>query len=165
MGQVGAGRDRMALQVDDADPGILTGEREHFSITANFHNHSASDGDGLMGGKVIVVDVSPQKDLAIDSEFRQTPSAWNLVWNRINPLAKRISIPGVLAIIMRTMLLTSVHNSKLVMKNADLYIRPSVDVFGIFEWRSLDEIVDAGYRHAQKEIAAWKTREAANPAG
>jgi len=119
----------------------------------------------LMGGKVIVVDVSPQKDLAIDPEFRQTPSAWNLVWNRINPLAKRISIPGVLAIIMRTMLLTSVHNSILVMKNADLYIRPSVDAFGMFEWRSLDEIVDAGYRHAQKEIAAWKTRDAANPAG
>ena len=119
----------------------------------------------LMGGKVIVVDVSPQKDLAIDPEFRQTPSAWSLAWNRINPLAKRISIPGVLAIIMRTMLLTSVHNSKLVMKNADLYIRPSVDAFGIFEWRSLDAIVDAGYRHAQKEIAAWKTREAANPAG
>ncbi|MBI3895677.1 MAG: cyclic nucleotide-binding domain-containing protein [Acidobacteria bacterium] len=111
-----------------------------------------------VGGKVIAVDVSPQKDLAIDPQYQQTPSSASLLWNRVNPLSKPIHIPSILAIMMRTMMLTSAYNSKLAMQNADIYIRPAVDQFGIFEWRSLDKIVEAGYCRAQEELAAWQKR-------
>ncbi len=114
----------------------------------------------LLGGTVIAVDVSPQKDLAIDPRYRETPSGWRILWSRMNPFAESIHVPNLLAIMMRTMMLSSVHNSQEVMKHVDLYIRPPIDQFGIFEWRSIDKIVDAGYRFAQKKVEEWKKENA-----
>ena len=110
----------------------------------------------LSGGKVIAVDVSPQRDLVVDPNCRELPSSWRILWSRINPWAEPLNVPTILAIIMRTLMLSSVHSSHLVMKHVDLAIRPPVDSFGIFDWHLLDKIVDAGYQCARKELEDWQ---------
>jgi predicted acylesterase/phospholipase RssA len=117
----------------------------------------------ISGGMVIAVDVSPQKDLAVDPDYREMPSSWRVLWSRINPLADRVDVPNVLAVMMRTLMLNSVHNSRQVMKHVDLYIRPPVEPFGIFDWHQLDKIVDAGYQFARKKLAEWKAGQGAEP--
>jgi predicted acylesterase/phospholipase RssA len=117
----------------------------------------------LSGGTVIAVDVSPQKDLAVDPGYREIPSSGQILWSRINPLAAPVNVPNILAVMMRTLMLSSVHNSHLVMKHVDLYIRPPVDPFGIFDWHLLDKIVDTGYQFAQKKLAEWKAGQVAEP--
>jgi len=110
----------------------------------------------LSGGKVIAVDVSPQRDLAVDPTCRELPSSWKILWSRINPFADPVNVPSILDVIMRTLMLSSVHSTHLVMKHVDLYIRPPLDSFGIFDWQQIDKIVDVGYQCARKKIEEWK---------
>ena len=117
----------------------------------------------LYGGKVIVVDVSAQKDLSIDTRLTKAPSPWRILWSRINPFASRIDVPNILAIMMRTMLIGSLHNTKMVARDADLYVRPPIEKYGMFEWGALDKIVDAGYQFGMEKIREWQ--EAQRTAG
>lgn len=110
----------------------------------------------MEGGTVIAVDVNPQKDLSVDPQWQETPSASRIVRSRVNPLEKPIKVPGLLTVLMRSMLLSSVHTSQEVSRRVDLYLRPPVDEFEIFEWHSLEKIADAGYRFARAKIEEWQ---------
>ena len=105
----------------------------------------------ISGGTVIVVDVSSQKDLSVDPAILRPPSAWKILWSRINPFARAIDVPNIMAIMMRTMMIGSMHNTRVVAKNADLYIRPPVEEYGLFEWKSMNRIVDAGFEFGIEE--------------
>ena len=118
----------------------------------------------LSGGKVIAVDVSPQRDLAVDPTCRELPSSWKILWSRINPFMDTVKVPSILAVIMRTLMLSSVHSTHLVRKHVDLYICPPLDSFGIFDWQQIDKIVDAGYQCAVKKLEEWKAGQAAETA-
>jgi NTE family protein len=110
----------------------------------------------LSGGKVIAVDVSPQKDLEVDVNYLELPSAWQILWSRINPLKSPLKVPSVLDVIMRTLMLSSAHRTNAVMKYVDLYLAPPIDQFGLFDWNQIDTIVEAGYQYARKKIENWK---------
>jgi predicted acylesterase/phospholipase RssA/CRP-like cAMP-binding protein len=104
----------------------------------------------LAGGKVIAVDVTPEKDLAVSGEYPEAASGWSFFLNR-----KRNELPSILAIIMRTVMLSSAHQRAAVGRDIDLAIRPPIARFGMFEWERLDEIVQAGYVTARAAIAGW----------
>ncbi len=110
----------------------------------------------ICGGSVIVVDVSAQKDLSIDPQVVRAPSPWRILWSRINPLASPIDAPGILSIMMRTIMIGSLHSSKMVAQQADLYIRPPVERHGMFDWKSIDQIVETGYQFALDKIGEWQ---------
>lgn len=110
----------------------------------------------ICGGTVIVVDVGAQKDLSIDPHVVKAPSPWKILWSRINPLGRAIDAPGILSIMMRTIMIGSLHNSNRMAQHADLYIRPAVDRHGMFDWKSIDEIVQSGYESALAAIGEWK---------
>jgi predicted acylesterase/phospholipase RssA len=109
----------------------------------------------ICGGKVIVVDVSPQKDLTVDPSMLLAPSSSEVIWSKINPLKETIDVPNVLAIMMRTVMLSSTQTSQDIAKKVDLYVRPPIDGFGIFEWKSLDKLAEAGYEFGRKKLAEW----------
>jgi NTE family protein/lysophospholipid hydrolase len=113
----------------------------------------------LCGGSVIVVDVSPQKDLSVDPAFGKAPSSWQVIGSRLNPFARSIKVPSVLAIMTRTLVLSSKYRTNQVKAGADLYIRPPVDGFGLFEWKSLDALADAGFRQGMEALRAWREAE------
>jgi NTE family protein/lysophospholipid hydrolase len=109
----------------------------------------------VCGGTVIAVDVSPKVDLAVDMSYTELPSAWEILRSRM-PGSTPLKIPNIFALMMRTLMLSSADKSNSVMREVDLYIRPAVDAFAIFEWASMEKIVDAGYQTARKQLEEWQ---------
>ncbi len=109
----------------------------------------------ICGGPVIAVDVSPQKDLAIDPHMIHAPSSWKILWNNVNPAAERMHLPNLLALMMRTTMLGSTSKSQEVAREVDLYLRPPIDGFGIFEWKSLEKLAQAGYEFGITKLEEW----------
>lgn len=107
------------------------------------------------GGSVIAVDVSPKKEVTINLE--EIPSSWDILWSRISPFKKSIKIPTIFDILMRTTMLSSIHKMEEMKTDADLYLHPEVDQFGLLEFRAIDEIVEIGYQHTKKKIEKWKS--------
>ncbi len=110
----------------------------------------------ICGGSVIVVDVSAQKDLSVDPHTARPPSPWRILWSRINPLSSPIDAPSIISIMMRTIMIGSLHSSKMVAQHADLYIRPPVERHGMFDWKSINQIVETGYRYALGKVQEWQ---------
>lgn len=100
-------------------------------------------------GKVIAVDVSPAKDLAIASPYPPAASGWRLLWGR-----RKSHLPGIGAILMRAVLLSSSRHQASIARDVDLFLHPRVEGFGMFEWPSLDAIVDAGRACAREALAS-----------
>jgi NTE family protein len=108
----------------------------------------------ISGGTVIVVDVSPQKDLSVDPAIQRAPSSWKIIASRM-PLREKIHVPNLLDIMMRTVMLSSTQNSQEVAKGVDLYLRPPIDQFTLFEWKSLEKLATAGYEFARIKLQEW----------
>ena len=102
------------------------------------------------GGKVIAVDVTPEKDLAVSEPYPEAASGWRFLLNR-----KRVEMPSILAIMMRTAMLSSAHHRERVSHDIDLLVAPQIARFGMFEWHRLDEIAQAGYDAARPALARW----------
>lgn len=101
----------------------------------------------LHGGRVIAVDVTPEKDLAVSGPYPEAASGWRLLLER-----KSTNLPSILAIMMRTVMLSSAHHLRRVSGSFDLYIHPPMERFGMFDWHSLDPIVESGYRAAREAL-------------
>ena len=119
----------------------------------------------ICGGMVIVVDVSPQKDLTVDSMTERAPTSWEILASRVNPLQETIMVPNVLAIMMRTVMLSSTQTSHEIARDVDLYLRPPIDKFSLFEWKSLEKLADVGYEFARIKLRDWWQQRAASAAG
>jgi predicted acylesterase/phospholipase RssA/CRP-like cAMP-binding protein len=110
----------------------------------------------ICSGDIIAVDVSPQSEATTAGNLAELPSVPQILLSRLNPLKSPLQFPGILAIIARTATLSSVHQTNAVMKEVDLYIRPGLDGFGVFDWHSMDAIVEAGYRSAMTRLDDWR---------
>ncbi len=99
------------------------------------------------GGTVIAVNVTPDKDLAVSGPYPEAISGWKLLLNR-----KRLRVPGILAIMMRTTMLASTHQRDRVAADIDLLLNPAVEQFGMFDWDKLEAIAQAGYDCARAAL-------------
>lgn len=99
------------------------------------------------GGTVIAVNVTPDKDLAVSGPYPEAISGWKLLLNR-----KRLKLPGILAIMMRTTMLASTHQRDRVAADIDLLLSPAVERFGMFDWHELDAIAKVGYECARAAL-------------
>ena len=111
-------------------------------------------------GRIIAVDVSPIDDVRADPVYKICPSAWHFLANRINPFAERIKIPSIYQILTRCAALTSVQQTDALRAQADLYIHPPTEPFGIFAWNQVRELSEVGYRSAITALADWTGRGA-----
>jgi NTE family protein/lysophospholipid hydrolase len=106
------------------------------------------------GGPVIAVDVSPEEDVGMrEPGF---PSPWRLLWNRLLPAQKRIAVPGIIDILMRTTMLASAARTAQVKRSVDLYLRPPTDGFGMLEFERMEALVECGYRYTLEAAAGWR---------
>ena len=108
-------------------------------------------------GVVIAHDVSPTRELHVERTLDVAPNGPMSLWRQMRRRAA--PVPTVMAIMARTAILGSVHASHEVRRRADLYLHPPIEQYGIFEWRSMERLVEIGYEHARREIAAWRGRE------
>ncbi|SHL41081.1 NTE family protein [Desulfatibacillum alkenivorans DSM 16219] len=108
------------------------------------------------GGFIMLVDVSPDEDLQMPEGLDGIPSTRSLLWSRINPRKKKIQVPGILDIMMRTILLSSIHQSGKIKKEVDHFFYPPTEGFGLLDFKLLDKIFQAGYEYAVQELQGWK---------
>jgi NTE family protein/lysophospholipid hydrolase len=106
------------------------------------------------GGPVIAVDVSVEEEVHIGAGG--FPSPWKIFWSRVLPFMTKITVPGMLDILMRTTLLASANRTTQVKNSVDLYLRPPVDDVGMLEFEKMSDLVDAGYRCTLKQAAGWR---------
>jgi len=110
------------------------------------------------GGPVIAVDVSGTDELTADLEIGPSLSGWKILRNKINPFAKKLQIPNVFIILLRTAMLRSINSASLSRAAADFYIHPPIEPFSLMEFKSFEKIMEVGYESTKKEIEVWKDR-------
>ena len=137
-------------------PGIMKPVLEKNSLLVDgalFNNVPADIMKELCGGVVIMVNVSPAEDLKVPDQYKEIPSDMEILWSRLNPFKQKIAFPGILDIMMRTIMVGSANKENQAKKAADFDFHPPVSHFGLLEFEAIDEIIDAGYRYAKGKIS------------
>jgi predicted acylesterase/phospholipase RssA len=101
-------------------------------------------------GAVLAVDVSEQLEFKSTLKESYAVSGWKLLWQKLNPFVEPLDLPNMLNILYRTTTVGSIGTLETARREADYCLSPPVQQFGVFEWRSVDTIVDIGYRYAQR---------------
>ena len=108
------------------------------------------------GGPVIVVNVSPTKELTVDPGYRELPSPWRILWSRINPFRETIDVPSIKSMLMRTLTVGGHRKMLEIEQFADYYLSPPLSNFRLDEYARIEEIIEVGYRYAKDQIAKWE---------
>lgn len=104
-------------------------------------------------GSVIAIDVASHATLRYASKYElQSPSGFEILWNRINPFGTRESLPNMLDILYRAATLSSDLLCRQSRQMADLLLLPPVKQFKVTDFERFDEIVDIGYRHTMEVL-------------
>jgi NTE family protein/lysophospholipid hydrolase len=108
----------------------------------------------LCSGTVIAINVSPEKDLKL--EYERFPSPWRVLWNRIIPFKRPLSVPNIFDLLMRTTMVGSIYKTHAVKVHADLYLQPPLNQFKLLDFKSFDQIVDVGYEYAKQKLMDFR---------
>jgi predicted acylesterase/phospholipase RssA/CRP-like cAMP-binding protein len=111
----------------------------------------------LCQGFALAVDVSEQLEFKSKLTESYTLSGWKLLWQRLNPFSERPDIPNILNILYRTTTVGSIRCIESAKNEADLYLNPPVSKFGVFDWSSIDKIIDAGYQDTLRRLEQCDT--------
>lgn len=114
----------------------------------------------LSQGIVIAVDVAARVDLTTSIHSNPILSGWPLLWSWLNPFAERVSVPNIFNILTRATMLNTLSKTETIKSQADIYIHPSTEKIGIFDWKSIDKTVEIGYRCAVECIEEWQRNRA-----
>jgi len=79
-------------------------------------------------------------------------SGWGPFARRLNPVGKGSGMPGIVDLLLRATETGNVLSSKRLEQQADIVLHPDVAEFGLLAFDRLDEIIEAGYRYAIKEL-------------
>lgn len=108
------------------------------------------------GGRIIAIDVNKREDLLYNSDSLGGLSGWHLLWNRINPLATTVNMPGLIQILTRSSMIGGLAQQKRMHTGfADLYLQPPVTDFPLMGYAQAQAIADAGYHYAIQRLANW----------
>jgi NTE family protein/lysophospholipid hydrolase len=107
-------------------------------------------------GQIIAVDVSMEQAMLPDYRFGPSLSGWNVLLGRFMRPERRLSAPSFVDILMRVLEISAVSSRYANSGYANLLLRPPVEHFGTLAFGAYDEIVEAGYRSAQEQLAAWR---------
>ncbi|MBN1418272.1 MAG: cyclic nucleotide-binding domain-containing protein [Planctomycetes bacterium] len=102
------------------------------------------------GGPVLVVEVSRETEWTMD--LREFPSPWRTLASRFLPRGKREKVPGILSILLRTIVVGSDHRAREVKADADLCFQPPIQNYGVLEFDRFREIAQTGYAYAKRMI-------------
>lgn len=129
-----------------AQPAILGGEA---MIDGGVLNNLP--GDVLrdrFGGTLVAVNVSPKEERRF--AMQAFPSPWSAALRMLG--ATPVEAPTIVDIMTRAVTLTSARRARHVARDADVYLSPPIDDFGMLQFERLEEIVEVGYRHAIEEL-------------
>ena len=110
----------------------------------------------LPGGHVIAVKVSNEQPIGSNYRFGPSLSGWEVLLAPLRRPERRVSAPSFFDVLMRVLEISAVDSGLTNLAFADLVIRPPVERFGTLAFSAYDQIVEAGYRAAQAQLATWQ---------
>jgi NTE family protein/lysophospholipid hydrolase len=116
------------------------------------------------GGKVLAMSISAAGALESSSAFGEHVSGWGLLGRRLNPFRARSESPNIASILLCSTLVNSAQAQELLEREADLCVHVTPPPIGLFDYQSLDTMVEAGYQAAMKQLEAWPGSTAGSPA-
>lgn len=168
-----AGSARRAIRATTAIPGIFTpllfdgdvvvdgGLLDNFPLTL------AREFLGG-GGKLIGVLASPlNENIPFYNITDEYVSGWRILFNRLNPMAKRLELPSMPGLVMRSIESFNVLRIKTALQSAkeDLIIQLETSKLNAMDFSGFHNFVEVGYRLAKPEIEAWVTATGPAPVG
>jgi NTE family protein len=109
----------------------------------------------ICGGRVIVVDVSPRRELRAELNDRYVLSGWEALMRR--PRAgSTTGHPNIFNIVMRAAMLKSVLDADVMKRQVDLYLQPPVTHVDMFNWGAIESTADIGYRYTMEQLEAGR---------
>jgi predicted acylesterase/phospholipase RssA/CRP-like cAMP-binding protein len=152
---------RASVAVPGAIPPVVL-QNGDLLVDGGILNNLPADVVGTLAqGSVIAVDVCARTDLSTNVGARSSFSGWKLLWGRLNPFAKRVSVPNIFNVLTRATMLNTLSKIDTVKLQADLYIHVPTDEIGLFDWKSIDRAVEIGYRFAIEQLEQWKKEQTA----
>lgn len=109
-------------------------------------------------GPVVAVNLSAPGEREDPYAFGPWVSGWRVAWSRINPFSPAVRAPSILATMLRTTEVGSIHRmrSEQVLTLADVIINPDVQRFRRLDFRNHEELVRIGYESAVETLREWK---------
>lgn len=104
-------------------------------------------------GRIIAVDVSSRRTYTV--EYDELPSPWSVLTSGLIPGKSKHKVPGVISVLMKSAEIGTAGKMREIAAMADLLLRPPVDMFGLTDIKSFDQIVEAGYAHASENLEKW----------
>ncbi|MBI9083093.1 MAG: cyclic nucleotide-binding domain-containing protein [Desulfobacterales bacterium] len=101
-------------------------------------------------GRVIAIDVGASGKFAVGCDTY--PSPWSILMGNLVPFMKKVSVPTIADIMMRTNFLGSIKESQSAKNDSDLYLQPPVEDFNVLEFKAFDQIVQIGYEYTAKRL-------------
>ncbi len=94
--------------------------------------------------------VAADLDLKIEREldYTEVPSPWRVLAGRFLPGMKRIPVPGLMNVVMKSTMIAGMERAGRTRETVDLYLSPQVQRIGLLRWDAFDQLVEIGYRHA-----------------
>ncbi|MEO8304978.1 MAG: cyclic nucleotide-binding domain-containing protein [Betaproteobacteria bacterium] len=146
---------RKAVRASASLPGVFVPVLEGGSILVDGGIVNNLPGDIMRERscrRVLVVDVGSEHEFTYN--FPEIPSPWKFLLSRILPFVKRVEVPFIAEVLIRTTDVSSSQKTREVKQDADLCLRPPIDRYGTLEFELLDEIAEVGYRYATEKLAA-----------
>ncbi len=109
---------------------------------------------------IIAVNVSVPRDDEQEYDFNYEVSGWRLLFNRINPFARRrLNFPAIIGTLVRTMEVNSVRHTLTARTEARLLLEPNMRSIGLLEFDRFQQAADLGYQNSLESIRQWLAQD------
>ena len=150
----------LALRKTIAIPGVYSPivEDGHVFVDGGIMNNFPLDvmSDRIQSQRMIGVSISPLEGKKRSYDIGHSVSGWRLLWNRINPLAKKKRVPSLGYVLLRTMEVNSLQLSRKNLDLVDLFLAINPNKYGFLDFAKYREIIDFGYESSLEPLKTWK---------
>jgi len=102
----------------------------------------------ICDGIVIANNVSPRVEMKVTGSSQDTYSGWDYMLNALKPSAKKLEMPSIVNILMRSGTLYSIKAINVAKAMADIYMSPPIEKFQLLDFSAAHEIEEVGYKYA-----------------
>ncbi|MES9869609.1 MAG: patatin-like phospholipase family protein [Sedimenticola sp.] len=99
-------------------------------------------------GRIVTVDVSSHSKLEIELGDTCQLGMGDFVTDRMTRTRGNFRLPSIIKILMASAVYSKDQSVLDAIAQSDLFIQPPLDRYDMFAWRSMNEIVEAGYQEA-----------------
>ena len=108
------------------------------------------------GGLVIAVDCSSGGDqVSVQEDYGLVISGVRTLLQRMNPFAKRIRMPSIFSVLMKTILFGGKRDKERARKLADLYLQPPIQGYRFNDFRRGTQMAEDAYQYTKPRLTEW----------